>query len=273
MSESLLLSASLEDYLEVIYHLVNENRVARVRDISTRMGVNMSSVTGALRHLSSYNLVHYEPYQVITLTETGLARAKEQVRRHTVLRNFLLKVLSLDPAVAEDNADRMEHAVDSETLEQFVRFAEFVENCPRGGREWIELFREFCVRGAPNERCERCVRSCLEAVTASQQEAKATAEEANRRQQGENSAPIVPLSGLAPGEKGRVVKVGGQGTIRKKIVEMGIVRETEVEVEKLAPLGDPMDIKLKGYHLSLRKGEAAGILVQRLPQDPLKGDK
>ncbi|MDP2898757.1 MAG: metal-dependent transcriptional regulator [bacterium] len=264
MPESLVLSASLEDYLEAIYYLVTENRVARVRDISTRMGVNMSSVTGALRQLSSYNLVHYEPYEVITLTEAGIARAKEQVRRHTIVKNFLLNVLSLDPAVAEDNADRMEHAVDGETLERFVRFAEFVEKCPRGGREWIELFRQFCEREASNEQCERCLRSCLEAI--------------GRRQDGlkpmpENSTDIVPLSGLAPGEKGRVTKVGGQGPIRKKIVEMGMVRGTEVEVEKLAPLGDPMDIKVKGYHLSLRKEEAAGILVEKLPRSPAKGEK
>lgn len=267
MPESLVLSASLEDYLEAIYYLVAENRVARVRDISTRMGVNMSSVTGALRQLSSYNLVHYEPYEVITLTEAGIARAKEQVRRHTIVKNFLLNVLSLDPAVAEDNADRMEHAVDGETLERFVRFAQFVEKCPRGGSEWIGLFRQFCERGAPNERCERCLRSCLETITARREKSKAT------EQAGETLIPIVPLSGLAPGEKGRVTKVGGQGTIRKKIIEMGMVRGTEVEVEKLAPLGDPMDIKLKGYHLSLRKDEAAGILVEKLPRGPAKGGK
>ncbi len=258
MSKTLTLSASLEDYLEAIYYLVRENRVARVRDISARMGVNMSSVTGALKQLSSHNLVHYEPYQVITLTDAGLARAKEQVRRHTVLRSFLLNVLSLDPDVAEDNADRMEHAVDSETLERFVRFAEFVERCPRGGKEWIELFRSYCEKGAPSAQCERCLESCLKAIRAVIKEkgSETTA-----------AGDSLPLSQLAPGEKGRVVKVGGQGRIRKKIVEMGIVRGTVIEVEKFAPLGDPMDLKLKGYHLSLRKDvPPASSLSEREPQ-------
>jgi DtxR family Mn-dependent transcriptional regulator len=144
MDESTALSASLEDYLEAIHHLVEENRVARVRDISARMGVNMSSVTGALKQLSSYDLVHYEPYQVITLTEAGADRARQLVRRRTILKKFLVNVLSLDPAVAEDNAHRMEHAVDGETLERLVRFAEFIEHCPRGGREWVESFPTFC---------------------------------------------------------------------------------------------------------------------------------
>ncbi len=263
MSEILSLSASLEDYLETIYHLVDENRVARVRDISARMNVNMSSVTGALKQLSSHNLVHYEPYQVITLTETGLARAKELVRRHNVLKNFLLNVLSLDPGVAEDNADRMEHAVDAETLERLVRFAEFMEQCPRGGRQWIESFRAFCEKGAPNEECERCVESCLEAIR-----------EARRMQPPQANDPSagVPLSLLEPGEKGRVIRVGGWGAIRKRIVEMGIVPGTIVEVERLAPLGDPIELKLKGYHLSLRKEEAAGILVQQVEEATKEGD-
>ncbi len=265
MTATVSLSASLEDYLGAIYHLVEENRVARVRDISARMNVNMSSVTGALRQLSSYDLVNYEPYQVITLTEAGLARAKDLVRRHNALKNFLLNVLSLAPEVAEDNAHRMEHAVDGETLERLASFAEFVERCPRGGREWIELFRTFCEKGAPNEQCERCLESCLNAVRETVKKLK---------QEKREPSTNVPLSSLLPGEKGRVVKVGGQGAIRRKIVEMGLVRDTVVEVEKLAPLGDPMDLKVKGYHLSLRKQEAAGILVQPVePQSDRGGAK
>jgi DtxR family Mn-dependent transcriptional regulator len=263
MSETLSLSASLEDYLETIYDLVERHRVARVRDISARMSVNMSSVTGALRQLSSYNLVHYEPYEVITLTEAGRAHARELVRRHNVLKNFLLNVLSLDRAVAEDTAHRMEHAVDAETLERLVRFAEFVERCPRGGREWIESFQTFCVKGAPNEQCERCLESCLRAFRERRQK---------KAQDEGKSSGSVPLTALVPGEKGRVVKVGGRGAIRKKIVEMGIVPGTTIELERLAPLGDPMELKVKGYHLSLRKEEAVGILVEQVETRTDKGE-
>lgn len=262
MADTPALSASLEDYLETIYHLVEENHVARVRDISSHMNVNMSSVTGALKQLSSYNLVHYEPYEVITLTDAGLVHAKELVRRRNVLKNFLLNVLSLAPAVAEDNAHRMEHAVDAEALERLVRFAEFVEQCPRGGRQWIESFRTFCEKGAPTEECERCVESCLKAIRRMRRE---------QLQQAGDSSGSVPLSLLEPGEKGRVVKVGGHGAIRMRIVEMGIVKGTTIEVEKLAPLGDPMELKVKGYHLSLRKEEAAGILVQHFQPETEKG--
>jgi DtxR family Mn-dependent transcriptional regulator len=202
--------------------------------------------------------VDYEPYQVITLTNVGSVRARELVRRHDVLKNFLLDMLSLDPVVAEDNAHRMEHAIDGETLERLVQFAEFVAHCPRGGRQWIESFRTFCEKNAPNEECERCVESCLKTIREMRKK---------EFQQQEDSSGNVPLSLLEPGEKGRVVKVGGEGPIRKKIVEMGLVPGTTIEVEKLAPLGDPVEFKVKGYHLSLRKEEAARVLIQELDEE------
>jgi len=70
------------------------------------------------------------------------------------------------------------------------------------------------------------------------------------------------LSELYPGEKGRVLKIIGARNINKKIVDMGVVPGVAVEIEKVAPLGDPVDVKVKGYHLSLRKEEAEGILVE-----------
>lgn len=73
---------------------------------------------------------------------------------------------------------------------------------------------------------------------------------------------IRPLSELEPEEKGTVVKVGGQGAIRRRILDMGVVVGSEVHVERVAPLGDPVAIKIKGYVLSLRKEEAAGVQVE-----------
>lgn len=69
------------------------------------------------------------------------------------------------------------------------------------------------------------------------------------------------LKDLAPGEKATVSKLVGVGPIRRRIVDMGIVPGAELEMERYAPLGDPIEIKLKGYHLSLRKEEADNILL------------
>jgi len=73
---------------------------------------------------------------------------------------------------------------------------------------------------------------------------------------------IRPLSELAPEETGRVVKVGGRGAIRRRILDMGVVVGSQVRVERIAPLGDPVAIKIKGYVLSLRKEEAATVRVE-----------
>ena len=73
---------------------------------------------------------------------------------------------------------------------------------------------------------------------------------------------IRPLSELDPQEKGTVVKVGGQGSIRRRILDMGVIVGSEVHVERVAPLGDPVAIRIKGYVLSLRKEEAAGVQVE-----------
>lgn len=70
-----------------------------------------------------------------------------------------------------------------------------------------------------------------------------------------------PLSELQPGDLARVVKVEATGPIRRRLLEMGFVRGAELRVEKLAPLGDPMELVIKGYHLSLRREEGACIVV------------
>jgi len=70
------------------------------------------------------------------------------------------------------------------------------------------------------------------------------------------------LSELKCGEKGRIVKIGDGGGFRRRLLDMGLVPGSEVEMERVAPLGDPIEIKVKGYNLSLRKEEADSIHVE-----------
>lgn len=71
----------------------------------------------------------------------------------------------------------------------------------------------------------------------------------------------VPLSQMKAGEKGIVAEVREHGFLSQRLLEMGIIRGTPVEVIRFAPMGDPIDIKIRGYHLSLRLEEAQGILI------------
>ncbi len=116
------LSASLEDYIEAIFVLVQEGRVARVKDIAARLNVQMPSVTGALRSLAAKKLVHHDPYSYITLTPKGEVIARDLVRRHEVLTSFLTDFLALDPETAERNACEIEHAIEPVVLERLVEF-------------------------------------------------------------------------------------------------------------------------------------------------------
>lgn len=71
------------------------------------------------------------------------------------------------------------------------------------------------------------------------------------------------LSELPVGARALVAQVQAAGPIRRRLLEMGFVRGEVLKVEKLAPLGDPMELVIKGYHLSLRREESACILVTR----------
>ena len=59
-----------------------------------------------------------------------------------------------------------------------------------------------------------------------------------------------------------VVKIHGEGAVRRRIMDMGITRGVEIRVRKVAPLGDPLEITVRGYELSLRKSDAAMIEVE-----------
>jgi DtxR family Mn-dependent transcriptional regulator len=132
------LTASQEDYLEAILLLVREGRVARVRDIAAHVGVGKPSVTAALKSLAKRNLVNYDPYQYITLTDAGRTAAQRVERRHHVLKDFLTEILGIDAATAEENACRMEHAVDQQVMQRLQAFAEFAQGCPQFDRgQWL----------------------------------------------------------------------------------------------------------------------------------------
>ena len=76
---------------------------------------------------------------------------------------------------------------------------------------------------------------------------------------------IMLLSEMKEGQTGTIVHVkGNNGALRRRVLEMGLTKGTEIYVEKYAPLKDPLELIIKGYHISLRVEEAANITVDRL---------
>jgi len=230
------LSASLEDYLEAIFNIAGESGVARSKDIANSLNVAKSSVTGALRLLAEKGLANYKPYDFITLTEDGKAAAVAVAKKHNILKSFFVNVLGIDTDNAQQAACKAEHALGSEIIARLLCFIEFVTQVNKDGYDLAGKFKEFC-------------ESRLQYGELSSKEAS-------------QMRDVVGLNEIKPGQKGTIVRILGRSGVNKRIADMGVVPGTVVEVERIAPLGDPIDVKLKGYHLSLRKEEASKIIVR-----------
>ena len=140
MADSFDLSASQEDYMEVIFHITEEKKVARAKEIAGQLKVSRASVTEALKGLGKKKLIHYAPYEVITLTSKGRLAALDVVRRHKALKDFFTKVLAVDEDLADQGACQIEHAAPPEIIERLAAFMEFLEGSGQSGNM---LLREF----------------------------------------------------------------------------------------------------------------------------------
>ncbi|MGW8194583.1 MAG: metal-dependent transcriptional regulator [Desulforhopalus sp.] len=154
------LSASLEDYIEAIYHIIEEKLVARSKEIAARLKVSRASVTEALRALSKKGLINYAPYEAITLTGAGKVVAEDVIFCHEALKRFFIEVLAIDNAIAEEGACKIEHSAPPEIISRMISFTEFMQICPRGGDDMINGFAEYCRRGTQMENCEDCISQC-----------------------------------------------------------------------------------------------------------------
>ena len=241
------LTASQEDYLEAIWTLIWTEGVARVRDIADSLGVSMPSVTGALKTLVKHKLVEHRPHKYVTLSERGMELAERISARHAMLRKLLTDVLGVKAELADGNACRIEHAVDEVVSRRLSYFVEFILQGPRAA-QWPQEFKAFCARQEAAE-ADRS-RTTLAAGT-SPDDAKA--EETG-----------MTLADVKPGQKARIVRVNATAATNRRLVVMGMTRNAVVSVVRIAPLGDPIEIKIRGYSLSLRKGQARGIAVEAL---------
>jgi DtxR family transcriptional regulator, Mn-dependent transcriptional regulator len=155
------LSANMEDYLETIFHVIEQKQAAKSRDISAKMKVKSSSVTGALRVLSEHGLINYSPYDLITVTDKGRSMAQDIIRRHEALSNLFVRLLNCDKKTAEEAACGMEHALPPKMIEKLVNLVSFVEACPRCGDDWLRNLQDSCKDNELDGKCEKCILDCV----------------------------------------------------------------------------------------------------------------
>ena len=110
------ISSSLEDYIEAVYNIYLAEKKVKAVDVSRRLNVSRASVTEALQKLEQLGLINYGHYGVISITEEGVKKAKEVIKKHNTLSLFFEKVLGIEHELAEDTACKIEHVIGDEIL-------------------------------------------------------------------------------------------------------------------------------------------------------------
>ncbi|MGL1893583.1 MAG: metal-dependent transcriptional regulator [Spirochaetaceae bacterium] len=142
MEDIIKLTPSLEDYLETILQLEKKNRVARVKDIASDLGVQMPSVSGALKNLKSKGLIEYEKNSFINLTESGMSIAVKVYEKHKLLVSFFKNVLLMDEENATKIGCQIEHIIEIETALKLSKLEKYLKPTLDNSDEWQKIISE-----------------------------------------------------------------------------------------------------------------------------------
>ena len=140
------ISERMEDYLRIIYEIINYKGYVRIKDIASELNVKPPSVVEMLKKLQGIELVIYEKYGGIRLTKKGREIAETIEKRHETFRNFL-EIILVPEDIALKDAHILEHRLHPKTILQLTRFVEFItthKDRPRFITNWLEKFRKYC---------------------------------------------------------------------------------------------------------------------------------
>lgn len=128
------LTASMEDYLEMIYRLSKDTGFTRINDLATALNVQPPSATKMVQKLAEAGVVDYEKYGIVLLNNKGKKIGEALLERHQTIEHFLI-LLGLTGNVLEET-EKIEHTISAKTLECIVDFVQFFKNRP-------DLIKEF----------------------------------------------------------------------------------------------------------------------------------
>ncbi|MBW2276832.1 MAG: metal-dependent transcriptional regulator [Deltaproteobacteria bacterium] len=231
------LTGSLEDYLETIYDLLREHKVARVKDIARLRCVKPGSVSPAMRRLAALGLIRYEQREFIDLTAKGEARARQVVARHQILSTFFRDILQMSPRAADKDACAMEHTLSTEAMDRLARLVEVLESDPALGVTLLDRLKTE-IGGSK------------------------TARRANRKTTTARSRRV-KLTELRPGETGLVKAIRARGKKRQRLLELGALPEAEVRMERPATRRKGFVVLLQGFAATLTREQAETVIVTR----------
>ena len=143
-----MISKALEEYLKTMYILKKQNGNIRVTDIAEKMNCTKPSVNKAINNLKSHNLVNYETYGAIELTEEGEALAKKVLEAYDIVYLFLKEVLNLETEEAKKEAEKIKLAITDNTINKLAKYVHKV----------LDLNNLDCNYDINKEKCRCCVR-------------------------------------------------------------------------------------------------------------------
>ncbi len=127
--ENKSLTASMEDYLEMIYRLSVDTGFTRIHELSSALNVRPPSATKMVQRLAELKLIKYEKYGVLILEENGKLLGSELLKRHNIIENFI-KIIGVDETNALEETEKIEHTVSTKTIECIDTFLHFIEENP-----------------------------------------------------------------------------------------------------------------------------------------------
>lgn len=230
MAKKVDLSASLEDYLEAIFNLSSQGKVARSKDIAGVLKVSRSSVTGALKTLSEKGLVNYKPYEFITLTDIGRDEAQRVARKHNIIKSFFVNILGVDQNIASKAACRAEHALGSRIVGRLLNFMDFVT---QNGKNGYDLAREF------GRYCDN----------------------QNDTEKKMNQITEISLLNIETGQKVQLIRVDAGEDLKSRLAALGMVPNTQITIINKDSSG-PFVVSFKGSRIALGREMTDKIIVR-----------
>ena len=115
-----------EDYLRILYEVINDKGYAKVKDVSLSLDITPASVVGMMKKLSEKGLINYRKYESITLTEIGNTHAEAVSRRHETFKE-LLQIIGVPRDIAEQDAHILEHHLHVDTINRFSRLVDVIK--------------------------------------------------------------------------------------------------------------------------------------------------
>ena len=159
MNEKKIITNAQENYLKAIYAIVKEKGAARVKYIAQYLNIGASSVSEALKIIAAKDLINYEPYGLISLTEEGKRLAEEVIHRHDTLKDFFENVLTVTPELSEEAASKAKHAIPDDVMEKFLMFLGFMKTCSCKEPKWVKSFKHYSQNKKLSEKCQNCIQT------------------------------------------------------------------------------------------------------------------